>query len=126
MKHIKTASAEETQAKVDYAELKSNEPVVADGDTEALARQLYRMMKQADENELEMSRLRGSLMQAMQGHAYLKNEEGVLLCSWVAGNSRSTTDWKGLCEKYNVTEEDKKAFTKTKQDGRRFSIELEG
>jgi len=126
MKHIKTKHEDEAKALKDFAVLaKKDEPVIADEKVEAAARKLFVMLKQADENELEMSRLRGILMNALKGNTLLKDKNGVLLCSWVGGNASSSTDWKGLCEKYKVSEKDIADFTKTKIGGRRFSIELE-
>lgn len=125
MKHIKTASAEETQAKKEYATVTSEEAIVADGDVEQAVRRLYEIGKKADEMELEASALRSVVMNYMKGHALLTGKDGRPLCSWAEGNMNKKTDWEGLCKEFGIKASDIKEFTTEKKGARRFSVEID-
>lgn len=126
MKHIKTASANEVEAKKKYATPDLIGFAVADKDLEDKVERLYKLTREADENALEMSRLRGDIMNAMKEKAYLKNKDGVTLCTWLGGNTLSKVDWDQICEKYNVSSDDIRNCTTTTVGSRRFSIEIGG
>lgn len=125
MKHIVTISEEETKAKADYADLKPGEPVVADAATEQAAHDLLGVMKRIDELELEASRLRGALMEAMKHTATLKAPDGTILCTWTEGNISKKVDYKKLFKDCGITAETVAKYTKASQGARRFSLELE-
>lgn len=125
MKHISTTHKEEAQAKADYAELKPGVPVVATPDVENAAHDLLKVLKEIDEKELEASRLRGILMNAMKHSATLKAKDGTILCTWTEGNITKKVDYNGLLKLYGVKAEDIAKFTKASQGARRFSLEIE-
>lgn len=125
MKHISTTHEGEAQAKADYAEIHEGEPVVADATAEQAAHDLLKVLKEIDENELEASRLRGILMNAMKHSSTLKSKDGTILCTWKEGNITNKVDYKGLFKLYGVKATDIVKFTKQSQGARRFSIELE-
>lgn len=125
MKHISTTHEGEARAKADYAELKHGEPVVATEDVENAAHDLLKVLKEIDEKELEASRLRGILMNAMKHSATLKSKDGTILCTWTDGNITKKVDYKGLFKLYGVKADDIAKFTKASQGARRFSLELE-
>ena len=125
MKHIKTASAEETQAKKEYAEVTSEEAIVADGDVEQAVRRLYEIGKKADEMELEASALRSVVMNYMKGHPIMTDKDGRPLCSWSEGNMNKRTDWEGLCKEFGIKASDINEFTTEKKGARRFSVEID-
>ena len=125
MKHIKTTHEEEAAAKADFANVAVvRENVEATPDVEAAARRLHDMMVKADEAELEMSRLRGVIMKAMGNRDVLVGGDGTVLCRWSNGNAARSIDWKGLCARYKVSDEDIRIFTKVSTGARRFSMEL--
>lgn len=125
MKHIKTASAEEAQAKKEYAEVTSEEAIVADYKVEQAARKLYELGKKADEIELAASAFRAVVMDYMKGHALLTDKDGRPLCSWTEGNMNKRTDWDGLCKEFGIKASDIKEFTTEKKGARRFSVEID-
>jgi hypothetical protein len=125
MKHIVTTHEDETKAKTDYAQVRPGEPVVADAAVEQTAHDLLKVLKEIDEKELEASRLRGILMNAMKHMATLKAADGTILCTWTEGNISKKVDYKGLFKLYGVKAEDIAKFTKASQGARRFSLELE-
>lgn len=125
MKHIVTVSEEETKAKDAYASVKPGEPVIADDVAEKAAYDLLKVLREIDEKELEASRLRGILMNAMKEIASLKNKDGVLLCTWIEGNISKKVDYKKLFKECGITPETVAKYTKASQGARRFSLELE-
>ena len=125
MKHIKTASAEETQAKKEYATVTSEEAIVADDNVEQAARKLYELGKKADEIELAASALRAVVMDYMKGHVLLTDRDGRPLCSWAEGNMNKKTDWEGLCKEFGIKASDIREFTTEKKGARRFSVEID-
>lgn len=125
MKHIETKSDIEKRAKTDYAVLKPGDPVVATEEVEQTARDLLRVLRELDEKELEASRLRGILMNAMKHSATLKAKDGTILCTWKEGNITKNVDYNGLLKLYNVKADDIAKFTNSSRGSRRFSLELE-
>lgn len=125
MKHIKTASAEEAQAKREFAVVTSDEDIVADDKAEQAAHRLYDLSKEADMIELEMSALRAVVMSYMQGHSLMTSKDGVPLCSWKAGSTLKKTDWAGLCKEHGITDDEVERFTGRSTGARRFSIEID-
>lgn len=125
MKHIKTASAEEVQAKKEFAVVTSDEAIVADDKAEQAARKLYKLSKTADMIELEMSAWRAFIMSYMQGHPLMTSKDGTPLCSWKAGSALKKTDWAGLCKERGITDDEVDRFTSRSSGARRFSIEIE-
>lgn len=125
MKHIVTTHEDEAKAKTDYAQVKPGEPVVASSEVEEAARTLLTVLREIDEKELEASRLRSILMNAMQHSATLKAHDGTILCTWIDGNITKKVDYKGLLKLYGVKAEDVAKFTRASQGARRFSLELE-
>lgn len=125
MKHIDTTSAEEKQARKEYAEVKPGLPVVADEKTEATVRELLALRHRIDEEELQASKLKAELMNAMGGAALMKSKDGTRLVSWGVGATKKVVDYKALLAKYNVTDEDVAAHTTQKTGSRVFSIELD-
>lgn len=129
MKHIDTTSEEEKKARNDYKELKASEkPVVADEKLEATVRELLALRHKMDEDELQASKLKAIIMNAMKHSAELKSaKDGTLLVSWREGSTKSSVDYKGLLKKLKVkvSDEDLKAFTTVKKASRTFNIELD-
>lgn len=125
MNHIKTVHEEEAAAKASFANVAVvRENVEADENVEAAARKLHDLMVKADEDELEMSRLRGVIMKSMGNRDILVGKDGTILCKWTNGNATRKVEWKGLCAKYKVSDEDIKIFTTVSTGARRFSMEL--
>lgn len=125
MKHIDTTHEDETKAKTDYAQVKPGEPVVADATAEQAAHDLLKVLREIDEKELEASRLRSILMNAMKHSATLKAHDGTILCTWTKGSISKKVDYKGLFKLYEVKAKDIARFTTASQGARRFSLELE-
>lgn len=125
MKHIKTASAEETQAKREFAVVTSDEAIVADDKAEQAVRKLRDLSKTADMIELEMSAWRAFVMSYMQGHPLMTSKDGTLLCSWKNGSTLKKTDWAGLCKEHGITDDEVERFTGRSTGARRFSIEID-
>ena len=125
MKHIVTTHEDETKAKSDYARVEPGEPVVATEDVEQTARDLLKVLRTIDEKELEASRLRSVLMNAMKHKSTLMSKDGTILCTWIDGNITKKVDYKGLFKLYGVKDEDVAKFTRASQGSRRFSLELE-
>jgi hypothetical protein len=78
-----------------------------------------------DEKELEASRLRGVLMNAMKHSSTLKSKDGTTLCIWKEGNVTKKVNYNGLLKLYGVKADDIVKFTTVSQGARRFSLELE-
>ncbi len=125
MKHIKTACAEETQAKKEYASVTSEDAIVADGDMEKAVARLYELSRKSDEIALEMSGIRAQVMSYMKGHSLLTSADGRPLCSWKTGRTMKKTDWDGLCKEFGITEDDVVRFTGIGHSARLFSIEID-
>lgn len=123
MKHMKTSSEEEANAKKAYTKVE-NTAVVADDKTEEKAKELLRTLVQIDELKLQASRLTGALMNAMKNSDTLKSKDGNVIAYWTVGNTTKSVDYEGLMAKYGVTAEDIKKYTTEKVGSRRFSLEI--
>lgn len=123
MNHIDTKCEEEKKARKDFADVKPGDPVVADDNLEATVRELLALRHKMDEDELQASRLKAVIMNAM-GHAdTLKNKKGAVLATWILGSENKNVNYAAIFKKYKVTAEDIEANTKYKRASRTFSIE---
>ena len=123
MTHIKTTSEEETKMRSAHPVVKCADAVLAGPEELAIARDIAKLSQQSDECLLNISKLKAKLMEKMGDHAELRDENGTLVASWLAGGVQSKVDYELMIREYGVTQDWISRHTKVVQKARTFKIE---